>query len=355
MKRILLIALLALSMPAGAQKAPDIIPGIRLFSGITLGYYQNYLGNAMGLAFDFTVPVPLLTPGFLNTEFLYSRTGLVSSNASHLDSTAFGFSYLPAWSPGFNVDFYAGPGFRMHYAVLTADRRVTVERAMLPAAILKTGLFTSLSAGLGARMELEYEYTELSQVARHQINTSAGVTYNYAGHMRLVENRESRMELEKGTGNPPAASRVAELYSDGEHAYNKGDLDKAQFSFDEVLSLSPGHEGAKNYLSLISARKIYDTARSDIANKNYFSAIVSLEKASKVYTPAAYDLKQLRWKMSSMIPSLEKDATKAYESQNYKRSIDVFSRVRLIDPENETAALYIPRAQQRLKALSTLE
>ena len=152
------------------------------------------------------------------------------------------------------------------------------------------------------------------------------------------------------------AKRVESLYLRGMSETEKGDITAAENSFRETLTIKPDHEGAGKMIRDISAAKAdYAEAKAMMGRKKYYDAIPLLEKSRYLMRDAERDLADTRIILSIEIPDLEHKGIAAYESREYDRCISLMRRLQLIDPENETVLLYLPRAQSRKKAIDRLK
>ncbi|MGL4369649.1 MAG: hypothetical protein ACRCUT_08255, partial [Spirochaetota bacterium] len=92
-----------------------------------------------------------------------------------------------------------------------------------------------------------------------------------------------------------------------------------------------------------------------MAHGDSYAAISILEKIAPLMADAEKTLVQVRISLAGEVASLEKEGIAAYERKDYKNCIVIMKKVSVIDPENRTAKIYLPRARKRAEALEKLK
>lgn len=331
-------------------------PGDMIFSSslgveFPAGHYAQYFSESYRGNLGFIMPTYFLHRNLLaELNLSYSSGSLIESPSSSFRKASLGLSSLYVFDVSNYINPYLGISINGSYVSLNANYRSKTETTIKPIGAVKAGIFTSLNQGLGARLEINYSGTSLSSEYFQNMGLMVGVTYNYAGYVRAIQTKKARVMLESDDASgTKQQDEVSNLYSQGEEYYNASRLDNAQHAFEQVLKIKEDHKGALSYLKLIEARKKYNEAISKVAEKQYYPAITLLSQVSQLHPPAAYDLEQLRNRLSERIPPLTSEAIAAYEKRNYDITIVKMKQVLLIDPDNEQAQLYLPRAKQRKK------
>jgi len=153
-------------------------------------------------------------------------------------------------------------------------------------------------------------------------------------------------------------SIAAQQYSRGERAFKNGDIKTAQRAFRAVLSIRPGHAGARHYLTLISestndkAQRYMRLARDYFQNQKWESALAVLDSVLSI-SPNSASARELREKALSKI-STEKILERAkseYLSGQYLTALEKFNDVLQRDPNNPDALELREQCQIRLNEL----
>ncbi len=153
-------------------------------------------------------------------------------------------------------------------------------------------------------------------------------------------------------------SFAAQQYVRGQNAYKKGDLQAAQKAFRAVLSVQPGHNGARHYLNLINestnnrAEKYMRLANDYYQNENWEAAISILDSVLSI-SPNSASARQLRDKALSKLGTekILEHAKSQYLSGQYLQALEKFNEVLERDPQNPDALELREQCQARLNDL----
>ena len=96
------------------------------------------------------------------------------------------------------------------------------------------------------------------------------------------------------------------------------------------------------YVYLEKSINEYNLALDKFENSDYLNAIIILKDIDPKMKEAAKTLQDLRQKLAPEIPELERLSINAYNDNDFELCITLLNRLLLIDPDNETARLYLP-------------
>jgi tetratricopeptide (TPR) repeat protein len=191
-----------------------------------------------------------------------------------------------------------------------------------------------------------------------------------------VDVREARAEL---------GAEVQKNMESGRAALNGGANARARKSFEKVLELDPENADALGYLSIIGnvetrARQngaaepgVYtpDLTPSEISAEGYFRSGAQAEQAQDLFralrqynaalrvrpshVKARSALDALRDRMRPQIPELEVAAKRYFQEEDLQNAVLTWKRVLLIDPERQSAANNLERAERMLTRLEELQ
>lgn len=345
-----LFLLLAAPMPARSQAnlerttGGDVIFGVRGGYSLAMGYYENLLSSSYYVGLHVIPYVHRFV--LLELDAYYSSYPLhqVRSGSIHSLSMSIGPLFYYQLVPA--LELYAGVALKGNYFHLSLDGGIADEDTYKPGVIVKGGFFIPLKWGVRARIGAEYSYNRLSDKDFHVMNIYGGISYNVPAYRRTrtVQTREN------------AADKVGRELTLGHDAQKSGDMALAKEHFKRALAIDRGNGEAKQSLQAIAdAETQLDEGRHALGSGDDTRALSLLAKAAPVIPAAATELAMLREKLSAEIPELEKKGIALYEQKQYKECIGVFERLLLIDPENRTGNLYLPRARIRNEALRKLQ
>jgi tetratricopeptide (TPR) repeat protein len=191
-----------------------------------------------------------------------------------------------------------------------------------------------------------------------------------------VDVRQARAEL---------GSEVLKNVEAGTASYNAGAYGRARKSFEKVLELEPENQTALGYLSYIrnfetrarqseaaeSGAYPPDLTPSEINAEGYFRSASQAEQAQDLFralqqynaalrvrpshTKARAALEALRERMRPQIPELEVTAKRYFQEEDLQNAVLTWKRVLLIDPERQSAANNLERAERMLARLEELQ
>lgn len=353
MKRLLLTVVILLLLPglSGGYEERilpgDTLIGVRGGHPSVQGNYREYLENPY--LFGLFINSFVFSYVMLEADFLYGRYP-IRDTRSRVEEFSAGGSPLLYYTLYPPLQIFGGPFVRGSYLKLDARLSGREERTFKPVFGGTAGLLFPLGAGFGGRVGYEYSRMQLSGKTLALSGFFAAISYNFDAAARRVE--EKRPPAERGL------LKIAEAeaeYNRGVRLFKEGKLAEARLNFERVLKIRPKHEGSVRYLALIRETvETYGKALSLVDEKRYYDAIPLLQKAA-AYLPEASDkLKEIRQLLSGEIRKLAREGVALYEKKEYARCIAVMQRLLLIDPENRTAKIYLPRAKKRHEALKKL-
>ncbi len=314
--------------------------------GPVFGYYDAYLSPGMSAGFGALRPVTLFgVPLVAEGEFLFSRYPMRESSASSLDvySLRGGLLYLRYLYRFFNP--YAGVLYQESLVHFSADRTGGNDTALKPGAVIKAGFFSCFSYGFGSRIGVEYGIMPISDRAFGALTFTAAVTFNYAAFAGG-----------SAGGLHAVYANVERLMQQARTDLREKNAAAAKDSLRRVLALDGAHAEAQEGLKRIEdAEKYHERALSLSAKNQHYDAIVLFEQSSPVIIESERELARLRGLLAYEVPALEKSGVALYEKNEYGRCIAVMRKILLVDPENRTAKIYLPRAERRLQAIERLK
>ncbi len=314
--------------------------------GPVFGYYDAYLSPGMSAGIGALRPVTLFgVPLIMEGEFLFSRYPMRESSASTLDvySLRGGLLYLRYLYRFFNP--YAGVLYQESLVHFSADRTGGSDTALKPGAVIKAGFISCFSYGFGSRIGVEYGIMPISDRAFSALSFTAAATFNYAAFAG------------GSAGGPHTVyGNIGKLMQQARVDLRERNAAAAKDSLRKVLSLDSGHVEAKEGLKRIEdAEKYYERALGLAAKNQHYDAIMLFEQSSPVIIESERELARIRGLLARELPSLERSGVALYEKNEYRQCIAVMRKILLVDPENRTAKIYLPRAERRLQAIERLK
>jgi hypothetical protein len=318
-----------------------------LAAGYTMpiGDWANELKPGFGIGLGYSFPT-----GFLNNqvfviqELSYSRWAFASNNNS--TANIYSYSLLPAiyFPYSFTTGKIVAPFFAVggQFSDLNLIEKELSKNDHYYGIFLKarTGIFLDITSNL--RLKLHAEISSYPYIS-HKLNytsISLGIGYRFTAPAE-IENVN--------------AKKIKILHKDAEIARNAKDWIKLQELVTKILALDPRDDQALQYQLEIQDEGIYQTALQTMNTKGELQAIPLLEKIAPRYQPAQQQLISIRNKLKDKIPGWRKAGIQAYENLNYQLCIQLMKQILLVDPEDNTAKIYLPRAEKRLQALEKLQ
>lgn len=344
---IIILAIIS-AVTTGRSFAEDNLSGLtfNVTAGPSypLGFYKDYFDDGYNAGFNAYYILPLY---FCN---IYFKSGL--SVYSYKMKKSGGSSLkeydIPAGSglvlsPFSFIYFFAGVDLHGIYITLDTDNTGGVERAFKPGVSCNFGAMANLGRGIGLSIFADYRGFELSANRFSAVNVSAGLTYNYNSYLNEQE-MASRSEKKLSMFN----QGIAEL--------NRQNFDQAKTLFIELNALDRNYPGLADYLNKISMiEKNCKNADRFISQQNYLKAIPYLEECSPYMKDCEQKLAAHRKNLMVNVPEWETEGVGYYEAKRYKDCIEVMEKILLVDPENQNANIYLPRALKRQKAIESLK
>jgi hypothetical protein len=204
----------------------------------------------------------------------------------------------------------------------------------------RAGVMLKFNERLYAELRSDYSVSSLSGKIFTAYTQSAGFTYRIG----IQETPSRIVEVQK-----------TDYYADGLNALNRGDIIGARELLSHVGPKDPGYADAKNLIADINSSLLaYDEGKKSITDNKKVEAIPLLEKASIRIPEAAKLIESIRAELRKEIGPMEKSGIAAYDSNDYTRCITIMRRILQIDPNNQTAKTYLPRAEKREEAIRRL-
>jgi hypothetical protein len=326
------------------SKEDNIVFGVLGGKTDVQGYYKGQLSDGFnfGLFIDYS---------FFNNRYLlfesdltYTELSLEESTLSKLTFYSFGIGpviYIPAWS---RFRPYAGFSVNLNYLELSAVETRKKERTLKIGAAAKAGFDIPVYNNFSTNLGVKYSINELSGKAFQNITYFAGVSYSY--------NFITREKAEKNIKQ----IEIDEYYESGQKYFKIGDGLKAKEYFNKVISYNNNYKDVENYLKIIIINEdIFEKAVKLISENKPFEALPLLVDTEKYLISAFKKLQEIRLLLSKEENELVKNGIDAYNKNDYERCIYLMKRVQLINPANESANLYLPRAIKRYDALKKIE
>ena len=308
------------------------------------GFYDEYVTNGYTAGFNTYYNFPIFVG---NTYFKggvsYYGYNLESSKNSILRQVDIlagaGFFY----SLFSYLDILAGIDLHGVYSNLKTDNTNNNEHTVKPGISYNAGAMTYLGRGLGLFVLADYRKMEISEKKFSTIDLTAGLTYNYNSYINDIE-RSSKSE------------KKLTMFNQGLVEFKKKNFDDAKALFTELYSIDKNYPGLDYYMKRIEEiEQNKATADSLIEQQNYLKAIPHLEGCSAYIKECELKLLSQRKALKVNVPMWEADGIKLYDEKNYKGCIELMEKILLVDPENQNANIYLPRAIKRQKAIESLQ
>jgi hypothetical protein len=347
-KLIIIISYLFLIQSSGMSENPDNTLRFGLSAGRVdvSGYYRDRISK--GYAADI----------FVNYTFFNNRLLLLESNLSYADLSLkesrtskfnyYSFSLGPVlyYSDWRYLKPYSGISASINYFELTAIKTSRNEHAVKPGAVIKAGTYIPVYNKISINLGVKYSVNEISGKAFGTINCFAGALYAFE-ILSKEKTEQTVRQLE-----------TDEYYESGLKCFNAGDGMEAKEYFKKVILYSNNYKDVKNYLEIINSNEEkYSRALNSISENNLYEALPLLIDSEKYIIDARKKLNEIRQKLI-LLNEDKNNADKgieAYNNNDYEKCIFYMKRAHLINPDNETAGIYLPRAIQRKNALQKIE
>ncbi len=310
----------------------------------TTGFYKDYFDNGYTAGLYAYYIVPLYSCN------IYFKSGLsLYSYKMHVSDGSFLKEYdIPVGaglmlSPVSFISFLGGIDLHGVYAALDTDNTGGRESTFKPGISYNIGLMTYLGRGIGLSVLADYRQIEISEKKFSTVDISAGLMYNYNSYVNELE-KVSRSEKKLSMFN----QGIAEL--------NRQNFSRAKSLFIELNSLDRNYPGLAEYLTRIEGiEKNSSTADTYISQQNYLKAIPYLEECSPYMKECEQKLASHRKSLMVNVAGWEAEGVKSYEEKKYRDCIEMMEKILLVDPENQNANIYLPRALKRQRAIESLK
>jgi len=175
------------------------------------------------------------------------------------------------------------------------------------------------------------------------IDITFGLTYNYNSYINEIEQSSK-------------AERKLTMFNLGMAEFKKKNFNEARTILLKLYSIDKNYSGLDYYIKKIEEiEQNQRTADALIEQQNYLRAIPYLEGCSTYLKECELKLLAQRKNLKPDVPAWEADGIKLYDEKNYKGCIELMERILLVDPENQSANIYLPRAIKRQKAIESLQ
>lgn len=317
-----------------------------LFTGgisIPTGYYDNYFktgGEAsLGAFYQHNI---FSTPFYYKGGLSYSAYELKtnSSNLHQIDLSAGAFTSYKLHTL---IEPFFGADIRGTFSRFNAKDTNKSEHSYKPSISFNIGNMTYLSNGLGLFIIMDYKITEISDKRFSPLSIKAGLTFNNNDLIRDA-NKESETEIK------------FQLFQKAQNEFRNKNFEEAKKLFNQVYKMDKGYPGIDYSLKRVKEIEADKTqADTYIDQKNYIQAIPHLQFCAPYIKDCETNLARYRKELSASINALERNGIRQYETGKYKDCINTMEKILLIAPGNRTAAIYLPRAIKRQKAIEALQ
>lgn len=329
----------------GAESlAWNIIVGARAGYSMLLGPYRDDFRDSYRTGAYLSIGNAAIVRFLMGeVDFEYGRHAMRESEKSYLQFFSGSLGPLVYYPAARYFHPYAGISFRGSYVHLHAERSRKNVKSFKPGFLARTGFYVPIRRGFRLRFGADYTLEYLSGKPLHGLAFTGGVAYNFGWK------QGSEYEGDDET------LRVERLLARGRKAIDEGRVEDAKARFRDVLNISAGHTEATRALAgIVKAESDFTRAMKLSGDNRLFDALDLLEDAAKIIPEARAEQGRIRTILAGEVPSLEKSGIELYEKGDYRGCIATMKRLLLIDPNNKTGRIYLPRAQRRQEALERL-
>ncbi len=354
-----LVAIVLTLIAVAPSDASTFSPGDGLIGSVSAGRgwftgkYGTYLEGAGAFGADLSHPLPFAAlPLLFECGFAALNGSMKESGSSRFVVYSLHAGVLGYYPLHRRLYPFAGIVIQESYMKLTASRIDESERAFKPGAGVRAGFFLPITSSIGLRAFFDYRYTPLS----HDSLESRTLGIAATARLPFGDMAWARSGRDSPAYDTMRSKERAEfLVSRGIERLEKGDADGAEESFRQAVDIDPDNRKAASMLAEIdAARAAYALAKSLIKEMRYYEAIPQLERSLSLNADPGRELSEIRSMLAADLPALEKSGIAAYETHRYDECIAIMKRIRLIDPNNRTVQLYLPRAEGRQRAIERL-
>lgn len=328
----------------------EITPSIGFGSTILQGPFSDFYKPGYEVNLGFFIPTGKFNI-FMQPTFSFGSFPFRTDSASKMNHYDAGLPLGIYWQAFAGITPFIAAGPEFSYYRLSAASSGLASTAYRIKPMASAGLFVPVNYFSFITIGARYSYTQLSEETFGNVTLTAAFTLSYPAWRRNTEAVE-RALLEQSRQQQIRAE-TEDLMLTGQALMKDGAFDEAEQKFREVLRLKSDHAGARGQIDTVRAMPFLKEARELREEGKGVSAIRSYERASHL-EEARKELAEYRAQLRNSLPALVKSATDAYNAGQYVNAIAIFEKVQAIDPENDTAKIYLPRARNRQKAIDRL-
>ncbi len=309
-----------------------------------VGYFGEEFNGGFGGLLQVKIPGTVLLSAqplspfivFLDSAFLFSSQSLAERSTGSLST----FSLT------------AGPGLLYHahylfqpvmsaqlgffYNRLTLASRGETYHAYNPAIRLQIGFHSHITDALFVESRAALPFYYLGD--RNLLGPEFAVSVNY-----LLKPAELIM------------TRADKHFLNGKKLYEEKKYAEADAEFAAALQSDNSHAGALNYRRMILAHEQLSRARKAREKQETWNALAQYQQAAVALSEAEQELREYRASLISNVPTMVAEGIAHYEARHYADCERTMEHVILIQPDNEQARIYLPRARSRRQALEKLQ
>jgi len=309
-----------------------------------IGFYNDYLTGGFNTRFN-TYYNPRFFTG--NTYFKGGLSYYSYNMESSKNSTLSQFDMLAGagiFYTVFNyIDLLAGVDLHGIYSNLKTSNTGRNERAIKPGFSYNLGAMAYLGKGIGLCALGDYREMKLSDIKFTTLDFNIGLTYNYNSY---TNERELGSKSEK----------KLTMFNQGLAEFKRKNFYEAKALLHELYGIDSSYPGLDYYMKKIEEIEQYKkSADSLIQQQNYLKSIPHLEGCSPYIKECELNLLSQRKNLKANVPVWEADGIKLYDEKKYKDCIEIMEKILVVDPENQNANIYLPRAVKRQKAIESLQ
>ena len=308
------------------------------------GFYSDYINHGISGRFNTYYNVPLFVGNtYFKGGLSYSAYDLKSSSSSDMKQIDLIGGAGLFFTPFPYLDLLAGVDVHGIYSNLRTSNTQRDEKTFKPGLSFNTGAMTYLGRGLGLCILADYRRTRISEEKLSTLTFTAGLTYNYNAYINEQE-QSSRAE------------KKLTMFNQGLAEFKKKNFNDAKSLLHELYRIDKNYPGLDYYMKRIEEiEQSHTSADALIEQQNYLKAIPQLEGCSAYIKDCELKLLNQRKTLKVNVPAWETEGIKLYDAKNYKGCIELMERILLVDPENQNANIYLPRAIKRQKAIESLQ
>ncbi|MFH0975913.1 MAG: hypothetical protein V1874_09045 [Spirochaetota bacterium] len=308
------------------------------------GYYKNKLSDGYNFGIFLDYSIFNSNYFFLETGLSYTELSLENNSLSKLSLYSLGLGPVICIPELRYIKPYAGLLATVNYLDLNAVSTRKTEKTVKAGLTAKAGLFIPVYKDISFNLGFKYSTNELSGKAFQNTTYLGGISYSY----NFVSGEKAERSIKQ--------IEIDDYYESGIKYFKTGDGIKAKEYFNKVTSYDKDYKDVKNYLGIIILNEDkFEKAEKFASENRFFEALPLLIDAEKYLIEANKKLNEVRTRLKEEENILVKNGIEAYNKEDYERCIFFMRRVQLINPENESANIYLPRAVIRYNALRKFE